>query len=71
MSMQDPVADLLTRIRNAQRAKMTTVVAPYSKQKSEILKVLKETGYILDFEQVTPNSSSPAKKRLKDFLKIL
>ena len=67
--MQDPVADLLTRIRNAQRAKMASVVVPYSKQKSKILEVLKETGYISGFKQVTLDSTCPAKQDLQISLK--
>lgn len=46
MSMTDPIADLLTRIRNAQAAGKPTVVATASKLKLAILKVLKEEGYI-------------------------
>ena len=46
MSMSDPIADLLTRIRNAQMAGLTTVNCPSSKIKQSILAVLKEEGYI-------------------------
>jgi len=46
MSMQDPVADLLTRIRNAQRARHAEVELPSSKTKVAICEVLKEEGYI-------------------------
>ncbi len=46
MSMTDPIADLLTRIRNAQMAKKETVEAPFSKGKVEIVKILEEEGYI-------------------------
>ena len=49
MSMTDPVADLLTRIRNAHRNGHKTVTAPYSGLKNRILTVLKEQGYIDDF----------------------
>ncbi len=49
MSMQDPVADLLTRIRNAQSAKHTDVSLPSSKTKVAICKVLKDEGYIADY----------------------
>tara|TARA_S200000501_G_C20523835_1_gene612549 strand:+ start:326 stop:712 length:387 start_codon:yes stop_codon:yes gene_type:complete len=44
--MQDPIADLLTRIRNAQLAGHESVLIPHSKLKCEILRVLKEEGYI-------------------------
>ena len=46
MTMQDPIADLLTRIRNAQLAGHESVLIPHSKLKCEILRVLKEEGYI-------------------------
>lgn len=46
MSMQDTVADMLTRIRNAQKASKSTVTIPASTHKVEILKKLQETGYI-------------------------
>ena len=46
MSMSDPIADLLTRIRNAQMAGKPTVVCPSSKIKLSILAVLKQEGYI-------------------------
>lgn len=46
MSMSDPIADMLTRIRNAQGVEKTTVVMPSSKVKVSIAKVLKDEGYI-------------------------
>lgn len=46
MSMQDPIADLLTRIRNAQQARHETVSAPSSKLKTAICTVLRDEGYI-------------------------
>ena len=46
MSMTDPVADLLTRIRNAAEARHATVDVPSSKLKLEIVRILKEEGYI-------------------------
>lgn len=46
MSMQDPLADMLTRIRNAQMAEMETVSMPGSKLKLSVANVLKEEGYI-------------------------
>lgn len=48
MSMSDPIADMLTRIRNGQIANMVEVVMPASKLKAEIARVLKEEGYIDD-----------------------
>ena len=49
MSMSDPIADLLTRIRNAQMVSKTTVSLPSSKVKIAIAQVLKDEGYIEDF----------------------
>jgi len=51
MAMTDPVADMLTRIRNALRAKKQDVSVPSSKLKGEILKILKEEGYIEGYTQ--------------------
>ena len=52
MVMTDPIADMLTRIRNANQRKHPTVLVPASKLKVEILRVLKEEGYISDFEKI-------------------
>jgi small subunit ribosomal protein S8 len=49
MSMHDPIADMLTRIRNAQLVGHTEVTMPASRLKSAIAKVLKDEGYIDDF----------------------
>jgi small subunit ribosomal protein S8 len=49
MSMTDPIADLLTRIRNGQSSGKTEVNVPASKVKLAIAKVLKDEGYIEDF----------------------
>ncbi|HEX7046394.1 MAG TPA: 30S ribosomal protein S8 [Gammaproteobacteria bacterium] len=49
MSMTDPISDLLTRVRNGQLSGKTEVKAPASKLKVEVLRVLKEEGYIADF----------------------
>ena len=49
MSLQDPIADMLTRIRNAQAAAKVDARMPYSKIKTAIAQVLKEEGYIADF----------------------
>lgn len=50
MIMTDPIADMLTRVRNAIQARHTDVVIPASKEKVEIAKILKEEGYILGYE---------------------
>jgi small subunit ribosomal protein S8 len=49
--MTDSIADMLTRIRNACRARHKEVVVPLSRVKSEMLKILKEEGYIKDFTE--------------------
>lgn len=50
MSMSDPIADMLTRIRNAQQVDKLTVTMPSSKIKTAIAAVLKDEGYIESFE---------------------
>ncbi len=52
MSMSDPIADMLTRIRNAVTSRHETVNIPASKTKVAIAKVLKQEGFIRDFEVV-------------------
>ncbi len=52
MSMQDPIADMLTRIRNAGAAGLTQVVIPGSKEKIAIAGVFKSEGYIKDYSVV-------------------
>ncbi len=49
MSLQDPVSDMLTRVRNAQKARKVNVSMPSSKQKEAIAQVLKAEGYITDY----------------------
>ena len=51
MSMTDPLADMLTRIRNGQRAKITKVTSPASKLRAHVLDVLKREGFIRNFTQ--------------------
>jgi small subunit ribosomal protein S8 len=58
MSMTDPIADMLTRIRNAQACGKTTVGIPSSKLKSAIAQVLADEGYIDSFA-VKPNDGKP------------
>jgi small subunit ribosomal protein S8 len=58
MSMSDPVADMLTRIRNAQGVAKNEVVMPASKLKAAIAQVLQDEGYIEGF-QVVPNEGKP------------
>ncbi|MBI1274591.1 30S ribosomal protein S8 [bacterium] len=49
MTMSDPLADMLSRVRNGQRAKLAVVEAPSSKLSINVLNVLKDEGYIRDF----------------------
>ena len=58
MSMSDPIADLLTRIRNAQMVAKTTVSVPSSKVKAAIAQVLQDEGYIDSFK-VNANDGKP------------
>lgn len=51
MSMTDPLGDMLTRIRNGQRAHKNTVIAPASKLRSNVLEVLKREGFIRGYSQ--------------------
>lgn len=50
MIVTDPIADLLTRIRNANQMRYKEVVVPSSKMKLEIVKILKDEGYITDYK---------------------
>lgn len=56
MSMSDPLGDLLTRIRNAQRARQTACIAPASKLRANVLEVLKREGFIRGYraEELRP-----------------
>lgn len=59
MSMTDPIADLLTRIRNAQSSGKTEVTMPSSRVKASIVKVLKDQGYVGDY-RVSEETGKPA-----------
>lgn len=50
MSMTDNIADMLTRIRNAQKSRLVSMFVPHSKMKCSILDVLKEEGYIASYD---------------------
>ena len=65
MSMSDPIADLLTRIRNAQMVSKATVTVPASKVKTAIVQVLKDEGYIDGFEVKTEEGKSVLEIALK------
>ncbi len=49
--MNDPIADMLTRIRNAQAVKLEEVFVPFSKIKKRMAEILKSEGYLADFEE--------------------
>ena len=65
MTTSDPVADMLTRIRNAQSARHPKVDVPASKLKMEIARILKEEGFIANFKM----ADDGAKKSIRIYLK--
>lgn len=65
MSMNDPIADMLTRIRNANKMKFEEVSIPSSKIKESIAMILKNEGFINDFEVIKDNSLMNLKVYLK------
>jgi len=65
MSMTDPIADLLTRIRNGQRAGKPQVSMPASRGKVAVVKVLKDEGYIADFAVVRDGCKASLNVQLK------
>jgi small subunit ribosomal protein S8 len=69
MSMSDPIADMLIRIRNAQLVGHTEVAMPASKLKASIAQVLKDEGYIEDFALREEGGKAGAKKELRIGLK--
>ena len=58
--MNDPIGDMLTRIRNAQMRRRSTVMTPASKLRAWVLDVLKDEGYIRGYEKVTGENGHPA-----------
>ncbi len=67
MSMSDPIADMLTRIRNGQQRGKITIVMPSSKQKVAIANLLKEEGYIADAVVETSGVKGELSLKLKYF----
>ncbi len=65
MNMTDPVADMLTRLRNGVRAKLSKVDIPFSKLKGEIARILKDEGYIANYKLV----ENPQQGLLRVYLK--
>jgi small subunit ribosomal protein S8 len=62
MSMTDPIADFLTRLRNAAKAQHHDVVIPSSGLKRELARILKEQGYIESYELRAPSAESPGER---------
>jgi small subunit ribosomal protein S8 len=67
MSMTDPIADMLTRIRNGQKARKVGVSMPSSKQKIAVAAVLKDEGYITDFSTEGEGATKALNIELKYF----
>jgi small subunit ribosomal protein S8 len=69
--MTDPIADMLTRIRNAVTAKHTRVDMPASRLKADIARILQDEGYIQGFKvlEESPDRSAAATRTLRLFLK--
>ena len=65
MTMTDPVSDLLTRIRNASDAKHETVDIPSSRLKLEIVRILKEEGYISSYSLIQDNKQGVIRIQLR------
>lgn len=65
MSMSDPIADMLTRIRNASSVKHETVEVPASKMKKEIARILLEEGYIKGYDVIEDTKQGMIKIQLK------
>ncbi len=65
MYLTDPIADMLTRIRNANIAMHEKVDIPFSKEKEAILKILKDEGYVLNYKEIVDGN----KRNMRVYLK--
>jgi small subunit ribosomal protein S8 len=65
MSLSDPIADMLTRIRNASRAGVREVLMPHSRLKSEIARIMKSEGFIADFSAEKDGAKKSLRLRLR------
>jgi small subunit ribosomal protein S8 len=65
MNISDPIADMLTRIRNASRARHQEVVVPASRTKQAIARILKDEGFIADFREEQEGSFAVLRIQLK------
>jgi small subunit ribosomal protein S8 len=70
MSLQDPIADMLTRIRNAQAVNRKTVQMPYSNLKLAVAKVLQQEGYIVACQKVETDGRASLMVELKYHLGV-
>lgn len=67
MSMTDPIADMLTRIRNGQSSRKVSVSMPSSNEKVAVARVLKDEGYITDYSTETDGAKTTLSIELKYF----
>ena len=65
MALTDPIADMLTRVRNAGKAKFNSVDIPGSKMKTELARVMKEQGYIRNYKFIKDNKQGILRVYLK------
>jgi small subunit ribosomal protein S8 len=65
--MTDPISDMLTRIRNGQKARKVSVTMPASKAKTAVAKVLKDEGYIVDYSTTAEGQKADLTVELKYF----
>ncbi len=65
MNISDPIADMLTRVRNASRARHTEVVVPASRTKREIARILKDEGFIADVSEEQDGTAAVLRLHLK------
>jgi len=65
MSMTDPIADMLTRVRNANSANKTSTTMPSSKKLVELARILKEEGYIVDYRVIEAEPQNQLEITLK------
>ena len=65
MNMTDPIADMITRIRNGVRAKLSRVDVPSSRLKVEIARILKDEGYVANFKEIPDDKQGVLRVFLK------
>jgi small subunit ribosomal protein S8 len=67
-ALTDPIADFLTRLRNASRSGKNEILAPFSKIKADIARILKQEGYISNYEVETSKDAKPQIKVVTKFV---